>query len=165
MRIASPTRSGLAVLLLAAGLSLPLAAAAATAPGSGAAGSASGGAGTGASGGAGGKGAGSAGEKVFQSAMPPCATCHQLKAGVNQPGPSLAGIATRAAQRVAAKDYKGKAKDARAYLRESIMAPDAYIVPGQTYAANGQSLMPKTYAQALKPEQIDQLVDYMMTLK
>lgn len=160
MRIAPPTRSGLAVLLLAAGLSLPLAAAAATATGS-----TSGAAGTGASGGAGGKAAGSAGEKVFQSAMPPCATCHQLKANVNQPGPSLAGIATRAAQRVAAKDYKGKAKDARAYLRESIMAPDAYIVPGQTYAANGQSLMPKTYAQALKPEQIDQLVDYLMTLK
>lgn len=107
----------------------------------------------------------SAGEKVLQSAMPPCTTCHQLKAGVNAPGPSLAGVAQRAAQRIAAKDYKGKAKDARGYIRESILDPNAYVVPGQGYAAGGKSLMPATYAQSLKPEQIDQIVNFLMTLK
>lgn len=135
--------------------------------GSGAAGSASGGAAAG-GGSASGGGAGAtaaAGQKVFQSAMPPCSTCHQVKPGIDQPGPSLAGVAARAKQRIASKDYKGKAKDARAYLRESIMDPNAYIVPGQGYNAGGQSLMPKTYAQALKPEQIDALVNYLMSLK
>ena len=106
-----------------------------------------------------------AGEQLLKSAQPPCITCHQLKAGVEQPGPSLAGIATRAQQRIKAKDYKGKARDAKAYLRESIMDPNAHIVPGATYAAGGKSLMPATYAQSLKPEQVNQLVDYLMTLK
>lgn len=104
-------------------------------------------------------------EKILQVAVPPCSTCHQVKAGVNQPGPSLAGVATRARQRIAAKDYKGKAKDAKSYIRESIMDPNAYLVPGPAYAANGKSLMPATYAQTLKPEQIDQIVSYLMTLK
>lgn len=105
------------------------------------------------------------GEKLLQSAMPPCTTCHQLKAGVNAPGPSLAGLAQRATQRIAAKDYKGKARDARSYIRESILDPNAYLVPGQGYAAGGKSLMPATYAQSLKPEQVDQIVNFLMTLK
>lgn len=168
----------ISALLMAGGLALtaPVAAATAQQPGStagasGSSGNATGGANSGSGGKPAAAGAGSGGaaatggEKLFQSAMPPCGTCHQLKAGVNQPGPSLAGVAARAQQRIAAKDYKGKAKDARAYLRESIMDPNAYIVPGQAYAANGKSLMPATYAQSLKPEQIDQLVNYLMTLK
>lgn len=106
-----------------------------------------------------------AGEQLLKSAQPPCITCHQLKAGVEQPGPSLAGIATRAQQRIKARDYKGKARDAKAYLRESIMDPNAYVLPGATYAAGGKSLMPATYGQTMKPEQVNQLVDYLMTLK
>lgn len=109
--------------------------------------------------------ASAAGEQLFKTAQPPCITCHQLKAGVEQPGPSLAGIAQRAQQRIKARDYKGKARDAKAYIRESIMDPNAYLVPGATYAAGGKSLMPVTYAQMLKPEQVNQLVDYLMTLK
>lgn len=153
--------------LMASGSALAAGTAAGTAAGS-ATGSSAGGAASGA-----GEAAGAtpsaagraAGEQLLKSAQPPCITCHQIKAGVEQPGPSLAGIAQRARQRIKAPGYKGKTRDAKAYLRESILDPNAYVVPGATYAAGGKSLMPATYGQTMKPEQVNQLVDYLMTLK
>lgn len=151
--------------LMASGSALAAGTAAGSATSSGA-GSAAPGAGkaAGATSPAGGAGS-AAGEQLLKSAQPPCITCHQLKAGVEQPGPSLAGLAQRAQQRIKAPGYKGKAKDAKAYLRESILDPNAYVVPGATYAVGGKSLMPATYGQTMKPEQVNQLVDYLMTLK
>ena len=105
------------------------------------------------------------GQALFRSATPACAACHSVAPGVNMAGPSLADIATRAAQRISASDYKGSAKDVSGYIRESIEHPSAYIVPGAMYSANGQSFMPTTYSKDLKPEQIDQLVAYLATLK
>ena len=163
-----PTRSRLATALL---LSLPLAAFAAgtsssgsSASGTSSSGSAASGAST-AAGGSASSGAGDAkaGEKLFTSAAPPCSTCHSTKAGVKMVGPSLAGIAAKAKQIVSAKDYKGQAKDAKGYIRESIVNPNAYVVPG--FGTGGQSLMPNTFGQTLKPQQIDDLVAYLMTLK
>ena len=85
--------------------------------------------------------------------------------GVNLAGPSLAGVATRAAQIVGSPDYKGEAKDVAGYIRESIVEPSAHVVPGAMYSANGISFMPNTYGKDLKPEQIDQLVAYLSTFK
>lgn len=106
-----------------------------------------------------------AGERLFNTVTPSCGTCHAVKPGIGQIAPSLAGIATIAQARVKLPDYKGKARDARAYLRESIVHPNAYIVPGNNHSVNGQSLMPATYSQSLKPDQVEKLVDYLMTLK
>jgi nitric oxide reductase subunit C len=105
------------------------------------------------------------GQSLFRSVAPACAACHSVAPGVNMAGPSLAGVATRAQQHIGTPDYKGKAKDAAGYIRESIEHPSAYVVPGAMYSANGQSFMPATYAKDLKPEQIDQLVAYLATLK
>jgi nitric oxide reductase subunit C len=105
------------------------------------------------------------GEKLLQSVSPPCTTCHQMTAGVDQPGPSLAGLAQRAQQRLKAPGYKGKARDAKSYIRESIVDPNAYVVPGATYGSGGKSLMPATYGQTLKPAQVDQIVDFLMKAK
>lgn len=105
------------------------------------------------------------GQALFRSLSPACNACHSVAPGVNMAGPSLAGIGARAAQRIASPDYKGKAKDAEGYIRESIITPSAYLVPGAMYSANGQSFMPQTYGKDLKPEQIDQLVAYLSTLK
>ena len=80
-------------------------------------------------------------------------------------GPSLAGIATVAAGRIRAPDYHGQATDAAGYIRESIVDPNAYVLPGPTYSAGGRSLMPGDFAQTLKPEQVDQIVAYLLTLK
>lgn len=105
------------------------------------------------------------GRALFSAVTPPCAVCHSVTPGVNMAGPSLGGVATRAQQRITAADYKGNAKDVPSYIRESIEHPSAYIVPGPMYSSNGQSFMPATYASSLKPEQIDQLVAYLATLK
>ncbi len=105
------------------------------------------------------------GENVFRSAQPACSSCHSIVAGVAMVGPSLAGSAERAAATLKSPDYKGKAKDVAGYLHEAVLEPSAHIATGGTYGAGGVSFMPATYAQGLQPEQIDQLVAYLITLK
>ncbi len=98
----------------------------------------------------------------------PCASCHDVTKP--WPGgdicPNLGNIATQAAVIVKSPDYHGKATDAPGYIRESIMNPNAYIVPGSQYRTPlGESVMPKNFGQVLTPQQIDDLVAYLMTLK
>lgn len=82
-----------------------------------------------------------------------CRICHSLQPEVRIVGPSLAGVASRAATRI-------PGLSAEAYLRESILAPDAYVVAG--YPA-GQML--PDLGKTLTPEQIEDLVAFMLTLK
>lgn len=106
------------------------------------------------------------GQALFRATPPGCYACHSVAPGVNLAGPSLAGLATRAQQLVSGQaDYKGRAKDVEGYIREAIVEPDAHLVPGATYSANGQSFMPANYGKDLQPAQIDQLVAYLATLK
>jgi nitric oxide reductase subunit C len=105
------------------------------------------------------------GEVVFRTSTPGCAACHSLVPDAQMAGPSLAGVATRAGQTVASADYKGQAKDASAYLRESIVEPSAHAVAGAMYSANGVSFMPPTYGKDLTPDQINHLVAYLATFK
>lgn len=105
------------------------------------------------------------GQSLFRTVAPACNACHSTAPGVNMVGPSLAGVAERAQRLVGTPDYKGKAKDAAGYIRESIVEPSAHLLPGAMYSANGVSFMPDTYGKELKPEQIDQLVAYLSTLK
>jgi len=105
------------------------------------------------------------GEVVFRTASPACNACHSLTPGANMAGPSLAGVGTRAQQVVASSDYKGKSKDIQGYIRESIVDPSAYIVPGAMYSANGVSFMPNTFGKDLSSEQVAQLAEYLATFK
>jgi nitric oxide reductase subunit C len=105
------------------------------------------------------------GRVVYNATPPGCAACHSVAPGVNIVGPTLAGIPATAAARIASPDYKGKAKDAVGYIRESIVEPNAHVLVGPTYAAGGRSLMPGDYGETLKPEQIDQIVAYLLTLR
>ena len=102
---------------------------------------------------------------VFRTAAPACGACHSLQPGVAMAGPSLAGVATRAQQTIAAGDYQGQAKDVEGYLAESITLPSAYIATGGTYSTDGVSLMPATFGQDLAPEQVQQLAAYLATFK
>ncbi len=104
------------------------------------------------------------GQALFRTATPACNACHSVAPGVNLAGPTLAGLAGRAAERVGSPDYKGKATDAAGYIRESILEPSAHLVPGEMYSADGTSFMPNTYG-SMKPEEIDQLVAYLETLR
>jgi ferredoxin/coenzyme F420-reducing hydrogenase delta subunit/mono/diheme cytochrome c family protein len=82
-----------------------------------------------------------------------CRICHSLQAGVRLVGPSLAGVGTAAATRV-------PGLSAEAYIRQSLVAPDAYLVAG--YRA-GQ--MPPDYLKRLSAAQIEDLVAYLLTLR
>ncbi len=105
------------------------------------------------------------GESLFHSAAPPCGACHSTAPGVNMAGPSLAGISALAEKAMASGSYTGEAKDAAGFIRESITHPSAYLEPGDMYSAGGTSFMPNTYASSLTPEQVEQLVAYLSTLK
>jgi nitric oxide reductase subunit C len=105
------------------------------------------------------------GQALFNAANPGCFACHSVSPGVNLAGPSLAGVASRAEQRIKDGTYKGEAKDGASYIRESIVNPHAFLVPGPTYSAAGRSFMPDHYQKTLKPEQIDQLTAYLTTLQ
>ena len=81
-------------------------------------------------------------------------------------GPSLSEVVKTAAERLRDPQYHGVAHTAAEYLEESVMKPSAFIVPGGVYASPQQvSFMPDTYERTLKPEEIKDLVAYMMTLR
>jgi len=104
------------------------------------------------------------GEKLFSTL--PCVSCHDVTKP--WPGgdicPNLGNIATEAARIVRSREYRGKAKTASEYIRESIVEPNAYIVPGAAYrTADGHSVMPKDFGATLSGAQIDDLVAYLLT--
>ncbi|HBX68791.1 MAG TPA: hypothetical protein DEH25_05255 [Chloroflexi bacterium] len=108
-------------------------------------------------GGGGGDSTDSAGKDLFAQTVigsqPGCITCHSLDAGVVIVGPSMAGIASRAGSTVSGQS-------AEDYLRESILTPDAHLV--ESFPAG---TMPQVWGQELSTTQVDQLIDYLMTLK
>lgn len=105
------------------------------------------------------------GEHVFRSAIPACNACHSTAPGADMAGPTLAGLVTRAETILASGDYTGEATDVEGYIRESVIAPSAHLVPGDMYSANGTSFMPVGYEDSLTPEQLDHLIAYLATLK
>jgi nitric oxide reductase subunit C len=96
----------------------------------------------------------------------PCASCHDITRP--WPGgdvcPNLGNIATEAARIVRLPEYRGKARDAAGYIRESIVDPNAYIVPGRNYRTpDGQSVMPKDFAQTLNAKDLNDVVAFLLT--
>jgi mono/diheme cytochrome c family protein len=98
-----------------------------------------------------------AGERLFKGETlgtnTGCQVCHSLEPGVRLVGPSLAGVATRAATAV-------PRLDAKAYLQQSIVEPNAHLVEG--FPANQ---MPPNFAETLTEQQIGDIVAFLMTLK
>ena len=99
----------------------------------------------------------SAGEKLFKQAaignQAGCSTCHSLGPGVIVVGPSLSGIADTAASRI-------PDMTAEEYIHQSIVDPNAYVVEGFIAGT-----MPLVWAIELSPEQINDLVAFLMTRK
>ena len=105
------------------------------------------------------------GEHVFRTATPACNACHSTAPGANMAGPTLAGLASRAADILASGNYQGEATDVEGYICESIISPSAHLIPGEMYSANGTSFMPTGYETSLSADQLDHLVAYLATLK
>jgi len=84
-----------------------------------------------------------------------CVACHTID-GKASVGPTWKGLA--GSSRDLADGSKVTVDDA--YLKESITQPNAKLVKG--FAAN---VMPATFGNTLKPEQVDQIVAYINSLK
>ncbi len=81
-----------------------------------------------------------------------CASCHALTPDTVLVGPSMTGIATRL--------QSDRARmEPRAYLEQSIRMPDADIVAGFP------DVMPEDFSKRLSDEQIEALIDLLMTLE
>ena len=106
-----------------------------------------------------------AGKKLFSEPViasagsPGCGTCHSLEKDKTLVGPSLAGIATDAANTVKEADYKGTAKNADEWLRESILNPNVDVPEGFK-----PDIMPKTFNK-LSAQELTDLVAFLQTLK
>jgi len=100
--------------------------------------------------------------KLASGVNAPCTACHSLLPGEVKTGPSLAGVAGRAGSR-----EPGKTADQ--YIRESIQQPNAFIVaddPAHNFAGpNGKSLMPEGLANQMSPQDLADLIAYLLTLK
>lgn len=112
------------------------------------------------------------GQQVVQTLG--CTACHISQGGAPTIGPAWLpgpdnnnqGVGTRAAQRIKAADYQGKATTGDQYIFESIVAPDAYIVPGNpAYAPGGTSLMPKTFSTQMSAQDVADVIAYLDTIK
>jgi mono/diheme cytochrome c family protein len=84
-----------------------------------------------------------------------CATCHRVESEERLIGPGLLGVSAWAAANITGQTPVE-------YLHESIVNPNAHIVQGNPpYPEN---LMPQIYGTLFTPEQINDLVAYLMTL-
>ena len=82
-----------------------------------------------------------------------CQICHSLEKDETIIGPSFYGIASRAGDRVSGLT-------AEEYLHQSIVDPNAYIVPG---FPNGQMI--QNFGKILTEEQVNDLIAFLMTMK
>ncbi len=84
-----------------------------------------------------------------------CVTCHSLDKDVVIVGPSFYGVGTSAANMV-------PGMSAEQYIRQSIEDPNAFITPG---FEDKKDVMPKDWKTVLTPEQEDDLVAFLLSLK
>lgn len=89
------------------------------------------------------------GQQVFKQS---CGACHALRPDTIVVGPSLAGVAARAAGR-------SPGLGTRQYLELSILKPDAYGVQGFS------DVMPRDFGKKLTGEELDALLAFLLTLK
>lgn len=87
-----------------------------------------------------------------------CAGCHGEPGGQGLVAPNLGGLASRAGDTV-------DGQSAEEYIRTSIINPNAYIVPECPTGACAPGIMPQNYEQVLSEQELEGLVQYLLTLE
>jgi mono/diheme cytochrome c family protein len=95
---------------------------------------------------------------IMEKTTPTCFVCHRIgeRGNKNGPGPNLNGIGLDAGQEL-------PGLDARAYLKQSILEPSAFIVP-ECPAGPCVDSMPKNLGEQLSESEIETLLDFLLTL-
>lgn len=96
------------------------------------------------------------GQAVYENAG--CIGCHGEPGGAGIVGPSLGGIASRAGDTV-------PGLSAEEYILQSIVQPNAYLVPECPTGACVAGLMPQNYSDQLSEQELDGLVQYLLKLE
>ena len=101
------------------------------------------------------------GEEVFKG-KGACTLCHNPVGGR---APLLDGIIIKAGGRIKGPGYRGGAKDAAGYIRESMTSPSAYVVPGFGVAGTGDTKSPMPDVRGgeigLSEIEIDAVIAYL----
>jgi plastocyanin len=86
-----------------------------------------------------------------------CGACHIIPGipnAVGTVGPDLSMIGELIVERMQSGEYDGTAEDVTAYLKESILAPDAYLAPDCSGVPCQPGLMPTALAELLSETEI-----------
>jgi hypothetical protein len=90
-----------------------------------------------------------------------CGACHVMPGvpnAVGQVGPDMSNIGVDAATRV-------PGQTAEQYIRDSILNPNAFTAPNCPFGACITGTMPANINVMLSPEEIDTIINYLVTLK
>jgi mono/diheme cytochrome c family protein len=112
-----------------------------------------------------------AGQAVYLKAG--CNACHAIRGVGTQGavGPSLTRIGADAEEIVQSEDYTTKvtgqpaATTGEEYIRQSILHPNAYIYPTCPQGPCPAGVMPQIYETTLTPEELENLVAYLNSLR
>lgn len=85
-----------------------------------------------------------------------CSGCHAVEAGVTLAGPTWVGLGDRAVERALATGSPGPAE----YLHQSIINPNAYVVPGYS-----PGIMLQNLSDTLSTEDMATLIAYILSLR
>jgi len=96
-----------------------------------------------------------------------CPACHVIPGipgAEGQIGPDLSAMGQLAAERIAAPDYKGKARSVTGYLNESILSPDLYIPAECPNGPCPKGAMPASLSSTLSKDELTTIVGYLAEL-
>ncbi len=109
------------------------------------------------------------GKEVFVEQA--CNTCHKITGfdkAIGVVGPELTRIYSDAPKIIASDAYKasqGTAKTAEAYIRESILNPNAFIYPDCPTGPCQPNLMIQNFKDVISQADLDALIAYLVTLR
>lgn len=98
-----------------------------------------------------------------------CQACHAIAgfAEGGAVGPELTNLYANAQKTIASAEYKnsqGKATTVEEYVRESILNPNAFVVPQCPSGPCPQGVMIQNFKDQISASELEALIGYLMTL-